>query len=95
MTQKVQQDYLNLKEFTENASHEMQTPIAIAKGKLELLLENNHLSDEQGQLVLSAYNSLSKLSKFSVQQLVTSILACDHLFLPKNSQFWHIFIFLT
>ncbi|MEM7374879.1 MAG: HAMP domain-containing sensor histidine kinase [Bacteroidota bacterium] len=63
MTEKAQQDYLNLKEFSENASHEMQTPIAIAKGKLELLLENNSLSEEQSQLVFSAYNALGKLSK--------------------------------
>lgn len=63
MTQKAQQDYLNLKEFSENASHEMQTPIAIAKGKLELLLENNSLTEEQSQLIFAAYKALGKLSK--------------------------------
>ena len=29
-SQRIRQDYNNLKEFTENASHEMQTPVAIA-----------------------------------------------------------------
>jgi signal transduction histidine kinase len=27
-------------EFTENASHEFQTPLAIIKGKIDLLLRN-------------------------------------------------------
>lgn len=63
MTNKMQEDYRNLKEFTENASHEMQTPLAIAKGKLELLLEDANLSEEQLQQILAAYNSINKLSR--------------------------------
>jgi signal transduction histidine kinase len=63
MTEKVRLDYFNLKEFNENASHEMQTPLAIAKGKLELLLEANNLSAEQAQLIGSAYTAINKLSR--------------------------------
>lgn len=63
MTEKVRLDYFNLKEFNENASHEMQTPLAIAKGKLELLLEANDLSTEQAQLIGSAYSAINKLSR--------------------------------
>lgn len=62
MMGKAQQDYLSLKEFTENASHEMQTPLAIIRGKLELLLDTP-LSDEQARLIVSAQNALNKLSK--------------------------------
>lgn len=62
MTEKARRDYQALKEFTENASHEMQTPIAIAKGKLELLLESPQLNEDQAQLIQSAYQSISKLS---------------------------------
>lgn len=62
MTEKARGDYRSLKEFTENASHEMQTPIAIAKGKLELLLESPQLDEEQAKLIQSAYQSISKLS---------------------------------
>ena len=38
MMQKMKTDFVNLKEFTENASHEIQTPLAIIKSKLELLV---------------------------------------------------------
>lgn len=63
MTDKAQRDYVSLKEFSENAAHEMQTPIAVAKGKLELLLENANLQEAQLPLIHSAQAALSKLSK--------------------------------
>ena len=63
MTDKARQDYLSLKEFNENASHEMQTPIAVAKGKLELLLQEGTLSDKQAGLIQSAHQAIGKLSR--------------------------------
>jgi len=63
MIQKIQSDYWNLKEFSENASHEMQTPLAVAKGKLELLLQSKGMDEEQLTLINSAYNSIDHLSK--------------------------------
>ena len=62
MSQKVMADYQSLKEFTENASHEIQTPISIAKGKLELL-QDGDLTEEQKKLVSEASKSLTNLSK--------------------------------
>jgi signal transduction histidine kinase len=63
MIAKVRTDYRTLKEFAENASHEMQTPIAIAKGRMELLLESEELGEKQLELIQSAHQSLSKLSR--------------------------------
>lgn len=63
MTTKASKDYHALKEFSENASHEMQTPIAIALGKLELLMGSSSLSEEDLKLVEEAQVSLSRLSK--------------------------------
>jgi len=65
MTEKVSSDYRNLKEFTENASHELQTPIAIAKGKLELLLQQENLNQEQIDLIESSYESITHMSKLN------------------------------
>lgn len=64
MTGKARADYRALKEFTENASHELQTPLAIIRGKLELLLESP-INEEQGNQILSALNSIEKLSKIN------------------------------
>lgn len=63
MTDKARRDYISLKEFSENAAHEMQTPIAVAQGKLELLLESSNLQAEQLPLIQSAQAALSKLSR--------------------------------
>ena len=63
MTDKARRDYIALKEFSENAAHEMQTPIAVAKGKLELLLESPDLQENQLPLIQSAQEALSKLSR--------------------------------
>ncbi|MEX2600751.1 MAG: HAMP domain-containing sensor histidine kinase [Balneolaceae bacterium] len=64
MTRKAVSDYRNLKEFAENASHELQTPLAIAKGKLELLTETE-LTPEQYRYVDSLQRTVKNLSKLS------------------------------
>ncbi|HMH24315.1 MAG TPA: HAMP domain-containing sensor histidine kinase [Puia sp.] len=62
MTEKAQEDYQLLKEFTENASHELQTPTAIIRGKLDLLMESD-LRDDQAILIAEMQNALEKLSR--------------------------------
>lgn len=44
MTETIRSDYLSLKEFTENASHEIQTPLAIIKSNIDWLLQQ--INDE-------------------------------------------------
>lgn len=65
MTGKMYNDYLNMKEFTENAAHEMQTPLAVVQSKLELLLQDNNLNNEQVQSILQATTALNRLSKLN------------------------------
>jgi len=62
MTAKAQSEYQVLKKFSENASHEMQTPLAIASGKLDILTDGEGLTEEQFSLILSTQRSLKKLS---------------------------------
>src|SRR5690606_3416469 len=55
----------NQKQFIENASHELQTPLAISLNKLELLVENNNLSEEQLQLLASVINNLERSTRLN------------------------------
>lgn len=64
MTRKAVSDYKNLKEFAENASHELQTPLSITKGKMELLTETD-LTPEQYKYVEASQRSVKKLSRLS------------------------------
>lgn len=62
MTEKAREDYQSLKEFTENASHELQTPTAIIRGKLDLLMESD-IRDDQAILIAETQNALERLSR--------------------------------
>ena len=61
MTDKAVDDYISLKEFAENASHELQTPLAIIRSKLELLSESD-IRGEQAVLISDMQNSVDKLT---------------------------------
>ncbi|MFH0896028.1 MAG: histidine kinase dimerization/phospho-acceptor domain-containing protein [Bacteroidota bacterium] len=63
MLRKMQTDYKNLRSFTENASHEMQTPIAIMQTKIEMLLQRKELSGEEADIVGGISESLKRLSR--------------------------------
>jgi signal transduction histidine kinase len=65
LTAKAHNDYSSLKEFTENASHEMQTPLAIIQAKLELLLQSDDISAEQADKINSARSSANRLSRLT------------------------------
>ncbi|HTE11783.1 MAG TPA: HAMP domain-containing sensor histidine kinase [Chitinophagaceae bacterium] len=64
-TSKADQDYQSLKEFTENASHELQTPLAIIQSKLDVLIQDEHLSEPQSRAVQSAYEAIQRLSRLN------------------------------
>jgi signal transduction histidine kinase len=51
LTHRTHQAFIGQKEFTENASHEMQTPLAVFQSKLELLMQTNPLTAEQAGLI--------------------------------------------
>ena len=65
MTNKMQADYLSMKTFTQNASHEIQTPLAIIQSKLEMLLQDNLLSEPQTIAIVSAFEATERLSKLN------------------------------
>ncbi|MGN6211366.1 type IX secretion system histidine kinase PorY [Parafilimonas sp.] len=67
---KAQRDYQTLKEFTENASHEMQTPIAVIRSKLDMLIQNENFSEADSKYIQNAYTALQGLSKLSQSLLL-------------------------
>ncbi|OPC36706.1 sensor histidine kinase [Elizabethkingia miricola] len=58
--------YRTQKEFTENASHELQTPIAVMQSNLELLMQTSPISQEQADLIEEisvAGNKMQRLNR--------------------------------
>jgi len=76
-------DYRNLKEFSENASHEIQTPLAVIHSKLDLMVQQENLSEKQCELLKSIYASVNKLSK--LQQSLLLLTKIDNRQFEKNS----------
>ena len=60
------------KEFTENASHELQTPLAICRSKLELLTQTKELTREQAELVEGLFDALHRITKLMRDLLLLS-----------------------
>ncbi|TRZ70428.1 MAG: sensor histidine kinase [Bacteroidetes bacterium] len=81
MAKKMRRDYINLKEFNENASHEIQTPLAIIKSKLELLIQGEGLNEEQIGLINSVYDAATRMSRLNQGLLLISKI--------DNNQFHH------
>jgi signal transduction histidine kinase len=65
MTAKISSDYRSLKEFTENASHEIQTPLSVIQSKIELLIQSENLSGPQLENVKAIYEGATRLSKLN------------------------------
>lgn len=61
LTEKLKSDYLLLKEFTENASHEIQTPLSIVLLNLEEILQQD-LNEGTFKKVIAAINGVKRLS---------------------------------
>jgi signal transduction histidine kinase len=72
MTSKMRNDYLNLKEFSENASHEIQTPLAVIRSKTDLLMQQKNLNKESLSLIKSINESTTKLFKLNQGLLLIS-----------------------
>lgn len=65
MIEKIRADYENVKQFTGNISHEIQTPLSVIRLKSDLLLQSTPLSDEQAKLIRDIQKTNSRLSRLN------------------------------
>lgn len=74
---RAQESYSNQKQFIENASHELQTPLAIAINKLELLFEDESLSETQAEQLQQTLENLEGLTRLNRSLLLISKIEND------------------
>ena len=72
MHERVEQTYQEQKQFIENASHELQTPLAIIRGKLELLTEQENLNEEGMKTVDNMYGCVTRAVNLNKSLLLLS-----------------------
>jgi len=63
MIDRIKLNYSSMKEYAENASHEIQTPLSIINAKMELLLQSGDLKEKQLKSVLDAFEASNRLSR--------------------------------
>jgi signal transduction histidine kinase len=72
MSRKIRKDFLTLKEFNENAAHELQTPLAVIKSKTDLLFQDESLRADQLKLISAISEATSRMSKLNQGLLLIS-----------------------
>ena len=82
LTTKVMNDYQNLKQFTEDVSHEMQTPLAIIQAKIDNIINEHNINDKQFEQISSIQKDIQRLK--NLNQRITLITKID------NNQFIRI-----
>ena len=80
LSEKAKGEYRSLKEFTEESNHELQTPVAVIKSKLEMLLQSENVKEEELSLINAAINNLNKLERINKSILLLNKLEHKGLF---------------
>ncbi len=84
LIKKVSRDYNNYKSFIENVSHELQTPLAVAKAKLDNLVQSENIKEEEHQILSKLTFNLNKLTRLN-QSLVFLLKIENNLFSNKDN----------
>jgi signal transduction histidine kinase len=74
MIARIENEYRNLKEYTENMAHEMQTPLSVIRNKTENLIASEGVMKQQAATVKIIYDETNHLSKLgNTLNLMTKI----------------------
>jgi len=103
MSSRVKNDFKTLKQFTENASHEMMTPLSVITSKLDTLIQDETLKPEHYKQLQDIYSASGKLSRLNHSLLLlvkiennlideSETLYLDKLVIEKIEQFQELII---
>ena len=70
--ERTEQMFEQQKQFIGNASHEIQTPLAICRNRLEMLMEDESLSESQLEELMKTHQTLEYITKLNKSLLLLS-----------------------
>nr|WP_245949260.1 HAMP domain-containing sensor histidine kinase [Lutibacter citreus] len=76
LTEKVKADYETLKQFTENVSHEIQTPLAVIQAKIDNIINGSSISEVQFKQITSIQKDIQRLK--SLNKRITLLSKIDN-----------------
>ncbi len=74
----IQVDYHEQKRYIENVSHELMTPIAIIRGKLELLIQSENITKSDFKLISQIMLKLDRLTRVNQSLVLLSKIDYNH-----------------
>lgn len=75
---KMAADYSEQKKYIENVSHELMTPIAIIRGKLELLIQSENITKSDFKLISQIMSKLDRLTRVNQSLVLLSKIDYNH-----------------
>ena len=72
LTERNRKVFLHQKEFIENASHELQTPIAIFQSKIDTLMQSPNLTQGEADTLMELESSAQRMSRLNKNLLLLS-----------------------
>lgn len=81
LTGKVRDDYENLKQYTEDVAHELQTPLAIIQAKIENIINGQSVTEVQFNQLASIQKDIQRLTQLNKRLALLTKL--------ENLQFTH------
>ncbi len=75
---RIQADYNEQKRYIENVSHELMTPIAIIRGKLELLIQSEKITKSDFKLISQIMTKLDRLTRVNQSLVLLSKIDYNH-----------------
>jgi signal transduction histidine kinase len=86
LTTKARCTFSNQKQFIENASHELQTPLAINQNKLEQLTDDPNLTKNQSDIIHTLINSTQRMARLNKTLLLMSKIENEQF--PEIERVW-------
>lgn len=72
LTDRNRKVFLQQKEFIENASHELQTPVAIFQSKLDILMQNSSMDEQGAAVILELEETAQRMARLNKNLLLLS-----------------------
>jgi len=77
MTLKIEDNFRQLRSFTENASHEIQTPLTAIRLETEQLIQNTQIPENEIKMIHHIHNSALRLGKINESLLLLAKIGND------------------
>jgi signal transduction histidine kinase len=76
--------YKNQREFIENAAHELQTPLAIFQGHIDMLFQNEDITEAQSAILGKLTETAARFNRLNKNLLLLSKIDKDHYNISGN-----------